>query len=102
MDNAISIPFIVDLVGRWVEALGDVWNTFIGENVVVFLNTMINILDNFPILELLNIALIPLRNVLDSLDIGNLTMLEFTLGFGFGVYVLFTFFRWLWNTFPVV
>lgn len=102
MNNAISIPFIVDLVGRWVSALGDVWNMFIGENVVDFLNTMINILDNFPILELLNIALIPLRNVLDSLDIGNLTMLEFTLGFGFGAYVLFTFFRWLWNTFPVV
>lgn len=101
MDNAISLPFIVDLVGRWVNELSNVWDQFIGNDVVSVLNTVIGLLDMFPILETLNIVLIPLRNILDSIDIGQLSLLEFTLGFGFAGYLLLTFFRWLWNALPV-
>lgn len=102
MNTGISFPFLVDLVGRWVNALLDVWNTLIADTLNNFIDDMILIFDQFPITQLINLVLIPLGNLIDNLGIGDLTLLEFTLGFGFGLYLFFTFLRWIWNTFPVV
>lgn len=102
MGISLRFDFIMELVYRWVMSLNDLLQTFITTSVTDVLSKLININDNFPFVELLNIILIPLKNILLGTEIGSLSVLEFTLGFGFGIYMIFTLFRWLWNLLPVV
>lgn len=95
-----DFAFVQNLVADWVNSLLELFNLFVGNSFVNVLDLIIDLNDNFPIIELVNALLIPLRNIVYGTVIGDLTMLEFTLGFGFSLYLVFTLLRWFWDILP--
>lgn len=91
-----------DIACRWILQLYDIGEYFFQSSVSDFLLTLTEMLDKFPVTELLNIIIIPLRNVLDYFGVGQLTLFEFTLGGAIGIIVIVSLFKWLLGAIPLL
>lgn len=102
MSNPISFEFIQNTLARWIDVWLELFDFMVGQTFAEFLTEMIHLLDMFPFLEMVNIVLIPVRNIIDGTAIGSINFLEFILGFNFVLYIVFVFARWIWDALPVV
>lgn len=80
----LNIPKLLDIFGKWLNALGDFWVT---------LNTPINsaLSDRF------SPSLAIVRGFLNLIGVGNYTILEFIVGAGVAFFIVWTLLSWFLN-----